>query len=199
MYTFYSFFFLGGGRGVGGMTIVGEKNNRGFIHMWHQPLYFTFSVHSYVHGAPYLRNHISCDHNFRYTFVKWWYFLLFHLFNLGFLSIKEQKIVQNEWKIKVCHVQYLRNSMAYDHDFWCKYVKWKYLQIFIFIFSKFWFFGLLWVTGQKMAQNDKKFCHASCLRKHIWLSFMVRIWRMIISSGIFFMFSKFLFSRCLDG
>ena len=80
-------------------------------------------------------------------------FPIFHFFNLSFLSVKRQKIVQNEWKIKISHVQYLRNSIAYDHDFWYKYV--KYLQIFIFIVSKFWFFGLLWVTGQKMAQNDK--------------------------------------------
>ena len=117
-------------------------------------LYITSSVHPYVHGAPYLRNHISRDHNFWYTFVKWWYCLVYYfIFNLGFLSIKRQKMNEmNEWKIKICHMQYLRNSIAYCNDFWYTYVNW-YLQK---LFSKFWFFWLLWVTGQKMAQNDKK-------------------------------------------
>ena len=132
--------------------------------MWHPPLYITFSVRLYIRGAPYIRNHILCDHNFWYTFVKWWYFQVYYFisFNPDFLSIKGQKIAQNEWKIKICHVPYLRN----DHDFWCSYVKRWYLQVFIFLFFQFWFFGLLVGNRAKNSPKWQKNLSRSNLRKH---------------------------------
>ena len=68
-----------------------------------------------------------------------------------------------------------------------------------FIFSKFWFSGLLWggVKGQKMALNYKKVCLAYSLSQEphlIWLSFLVHMCKMMIFPGIFFIFSKFWFS-----
>ena len=46
---------------------------------------------------------------------------------------------------------YLRNSIAYDHDFWYTSVKWWYLSVFFFFFLKFSFFRLL---GGKRGKND---------------------------------------------
>ena len=75
----------------------------------------------------------------------------------------------------VCHTPYLRNSKAFDHDFWYTCVKWRYLQgVFFSFFLKFWFFGLLGgggagggVKGKKMAQDDKKILSCtSYLRNH---------------------------------
>ena len=64
-------------------------------------------------------------------------------------AVKGQKIVQNE-KHPSCTI-YLRNSIAYHHDFWYICVKWWYLQVlFFFILLRFWFFGLVRrVKGQK--------------------------------------------------
>ena len=52
------------------------------------------------------------------------------------------------------------------------------------------------IKGQKIVQNDKKFCPSHCIFQEqniMWLSFMVHIWKMIISLGIFVSFSKFWF------
>ena len=43
----------------------------------HPPLYVTFSVRSFVCRATYLKNGALCDHNFWYTYVKWWYLHVF--------------------------------------------------------------------------------------------------------------------------
>ena len=46
-----------------------------------------------------------------------------------------------------CRASYLRNRTSPNHNFWYTCVKWWYLQAFLFIFLKFWLFGLL--KGQK--------------------------------------------------
>ena len=113
------------------------------------------------------------------------------------------------------HVPYLRNSVAYDHDFWYTWVKWWYLQAFFSFFSTFWFFGLLgrgwgwggggggWrgVKGQKTIQNDKKFCWSRSISQelYIWLSFMLCMCQIKISPVVFFKFSKFWFSGLSGG
>ena len=85
-------------------------------------------------------------------------------------------------------VPYLRKCIAYDHEFWYTCVKWWYffsLNGVFFQFFKilsFWFFR--GVKGQKMVQNDKK---------------SVQLCEMIISPGVFFIFSKFWFFRLLVG
>ena len=85
----------------------------------HPPLYVTFSVCPSFHHAPYFRNHTSCDHYFWYMckmmiypgvlfiFLKFWFF--------GFLWGKTAKNKKNY----IHHALYLRNSVAYHHDFWC--------------------------------------------------------------------------------
>ena len=76
------------------------------------------------------------------------------------------------------HVPYLRNSVAYDHDFWYTWVKWWYLQAFFSFFSTFWFFGLLgrgwggwgWgggVARGKRAKNDPKWQKILLVALHI--------------------------------
>ena len=56
--------------------------------------------------------------------------------------------------------------------------------------------------GQKMVQNNKKFClsHFISLEPYIiWLSFMLLMCKMIISSCIFFFFFNFNFWGCVRG
>ena len=73
----------------------------------------------------------------------------------------------------------------------------------LFIFWKFWFFGLLgWLKGQNTIQNDKKFCLSCSISQEpfiIWLPFMVHMCQMIISPCNFFIFSKFWFFGLLGG
>ena len=71
-----------------------------------------------------------------------------------------------------------------------------------FSFSKFWFFRLLGGKKAKMVQNDKKFCLLHFISQEpyiMWLSFMVCIYKMIISSSVLFIFPKFWFSGSIGG
>ena len=92
------------------------------------------------------------------------------------------------------HTPYLRNSIAYDHDFWYTCVKWWYLQVF---FSFFWHFHF-----KKWPKMTKKICLLQLISQKpyiIWLAFIVPLRKMIISPGAFFIFSKFWFSGLLGG
>ena len=102
----------------------------------------------------------------------------------------------------VCHVQYLRNSISYDHEFWHTCVKWWYLQAFFFFFI--YIFGFSWLLGRekgkKWPQMTKKFCLLHFISQKpyiIWLSFMVHLCKMMMSPEVFFNFSQFWFSRLL--
>ena len=97
---------------------------------------------------------------------------------------------------------YLRNSVAYELDFWYIYVKWCYLQVFFRFFKILILKVFRGVKGQKMVQNDKKFCASHVISQEpyiIWLSFMLHMCKMIISPGVFFIFSKFWFFGLLWG
>ena len=90
------------------------------------------------------------------------------------------------------------------------YIKWLPFMVnmcrmiislgFYFIFSKFWFFGLL---GGKRAKDSPKWQNIMSVALHIWgtMHYMTVIYvcKMIISSGIFFIFSKFWFSGSIGG
>ena len=85
-------------------------------------------------------------------------FFFFHFFKiLIFRAVRRVK--GQKWpKMKnnyTPHASYLRNSIAYDHEFWHTVVKWWYLQVFFSFFWNFDFWGCLGVKGQKMAQNEK--------------------------------------------
>ena len=67
----------------------------------------------------------------------------------------------------ICHPSYLKNIIAYDHDFWYTSVKrWK-----VFFFSIFQNFEFLVFSGVKKTKNgpklEKKYvCCTPCLRNH---------------------------------
>ena len=125
---------------------------------------------NYICNVLYLRNSIVYGHDFWYSWVKWWNLLeMFFIFFLIFIFWADRRIkggrrAKNnpKWqkflshsvyqgflpKMKnnnyIPHVPYLRNSIAYNQDFWYSCVKWWYLQdFFFFYFFIFLFFGLL--------------------------------------------------------
>ena len=109
-------------------------------------------------------------------------------FNFSKFFSKRAKLVQNDKKFCLC-TPCLKNHISYD----CHLC----LHVFFFIFSKFWFLGLLGegVKGQKMVQNDKKFCPLCLIFQEpciIWSSFMVHMWKRIISP-FFQIFQNFIF------
>ena len=96
------------------------------------------------------------------------------------------------------HMPYLKNSIAYDNDFWCTCVKWWYPQVFFFffIFPKFWFFWLVGLKGQEMAQDDKKFSppHFISQEPH-HTSYDCHLWYACIKWWCFPLFQNFDFLR----
>ena len=142
---------------------------------------------------PYLRNSIAYDHGFWYTCANNLQVFFSFFWNFHFSGCYRPKIKNNN---SIHHMPYLRNSIAYDHDSWYTCIKW-YLQVFFFsvFFSVFIFQAVRGVKGQKIAQNDKKFCLVHFISQGpyiIWLSFMVHLCKMMISPGAFFHFFKIL-------
>ena len=85
-------------------------------------------------------------------------------------------------------MSYLRNSIAYNPNFWYTCVEWWYLQVFFSGFQILIFWVLRGVKEQKMVQNNKKFCPSHSVSQEpyiIWLSFMLHLCKMIISPGNF--------------
>ena len=87
-------------------------------------------------------------------------------------------------KSDICHVSYVRNSLAYDHDFWYTCVNWWYLQLFFSFFQNFCFFVLLveggggmgrrWCKCKKWSKMTKN-CPSHFISQEsyiMWLSFM---------------------------
>ena len=83
----------------------------------------------------------------------------------------------------VSHALNLSNHTSYDCYLWYAFVKCLYFQMFIFHFFKiliFWVVSL--VKGQKMTQNNKKFCLLRSVSQELytmWLSFMVHMCKII--------------------
>ena len=59
-------------------------------------------------------------------------------------------------KNSVWCTSYLRDHISYDCHLWYTCVKWWYLHVFFFIFSKFCFSGLLVGTGRRGVKNCLK-------------------------------------------
>ena len=100
----------------------------------------------------------------------------------------------------ICHMRYLKNSIAYNHEFWDNCVKWWYIQVFYLFFEIFIFQAVRWVKGQKTAQNEKYKLHVSRIisqeQYSIWSWFLVYLCKIMISPGslsIFFVFWVFIF------
>ena len=106
----------------------------------------------------------------------------------------------------ICHARYLKNSIAYNHEFWYNCVKWWYIQVFYLFFEIFIFQAVRWVKGQKTAQNEKYKLHVSRIisqeQYSIWSWFLVYLCKIMISPGslsIFFFFLSFYFLGCYGG
>ena len=108
--------------------------------------------------------------------------------------VKGQKIVQNDKNCCLLH------SISQE-----PYIKWLSFMVHMckmiispwlfFIFSKFSFFGLL---GSKRAKNGPNWQKNLSItlyisRTIIWLLFILHLCKIIISPGVFFIFSKFWF------
>ena len=103
----------------------------------------------------------------------------------------------------VCHVPYLKKH-TYDFHLWYTYMcKMITSTGIFFIFLKILIFWVVrGVKGQKVVQNKKKLyltCYISQETYIIWFSFMVHICKIITSTGVFSIFSKFWFSGLLGG
>ena len=113
-----------------------------------------------------------------------------------------QKIVQNDKKFCLPHL-----ISQEPYIIWLSFMvhmcKMIILPDFFFIFFKILIFWVVsGVKWQKTVQNDKKFCLSLFISQKpyiIWLSFMVHMCKMIISSEFFFIFSKFWYFGLLEG
>ena len=109
--------------------------------------------------TPYLSNSIAYDHNFWHTIVKWWYLQVFFssFFILIFQAVREvkgQKMAQNDQTFCLsCFMS--QESYIIWLSFMLHFCEIMFRGLF-FIFSKFWFSGLLGVKGQKNGPKWKK-------------------------------------------
>ena len=115
-------------------------------------------------------------------------------------GVKGQKMTQNDQKLcflcLISEEPYITWSSFMVHM--CKRI--IFLGLFVHFFQIFNFGVNCVVKGQKMVQNDKNFCLLHSIFQEayiIWLWFLVRICKMMISVAIFFSFSKLWFSRFL--
>ena len=134
--------------------------------------------------------------------------VIFHFFKILIFwvvrAVKSQKMVQNVKKLclsrLICQEPYIIWLSFMLHL--CKMMISPGIFFHFFSFKILTFWVARGVKGQKTVQNDKKICPLHSISQEpyiIWLSFMVDICKMIISSGFFFIFSKFQFSGSLGG
>ena len=100
------------------------------------------------------------------------------------------------------YAPYLRNSIAWDHEFGTHVWNDDITKCFFQFFKILIFRVVRGVKGQKTVQNDKKLCSSYFISQKpyiIWMSFMVHMCKMIISPAVFFIFSKCWFFRVLRG
>ena len=142
---------------------------------------------------------VAYDHDIWYTCVKLYLQVFFFAFS-KFWFFRGKRA-----KHSVHRVPHLKNHVPYDCHLWYTFVKCWYLQVF----SSFWF---SWLLGGKSAKNGKKKwqkilsvalhsvrCTPYLRSRPSWLSFMVHMYKMIISPGNFLIFSKVRFSGLCGG
>ena len=99
----------------------------------------------------------------------------------------------------ICHVPYLRNSKAYNHDFWYTCVKWWYVQALFSFFWSFFFFGFL--RGKRAKNCPKRkititFLTSKAYDHDFWYT-CVKWW--YIQAFFFFFYIYFDFLGCYRG
>ena len=117
-------------------------------------------------------------------------------------GVKGQKSVQNDKKFwPSCFIS--QEPYIIWLSFLVHFCKMIISPDFFFIFSKFWFFWVVReVKGQKWSKMTKEICllHSISQKPYIIsLSFMVRMCKMILSPGVFFIFSIFRLFRLSRG
>ena len=126
---------------------------------------------SSVYRVPNLRKHTSYDFHLWYASVKWYPGIFFMFSRFSFFELlrgSKDKKWPKMTKYYLCRTPYLRKHTSYDCDSRCTCVKCWHLQI----------------KGQKLVQNDKKFCLSYFLTQEqylTWLWFLVNICKMMIS------------------
>ena len=113
-------------------------------------------------------------------------------------GVKGQKKAQNN--IKFCPLHSMSQEPCIK---WLSFMVHIYKMIissgvffFFFLIQNFDFLALQVGKRAKTVQNDKKFCLSHSISQKpyiIWLPFMMQMYKMIISPGGFFNFSKFWF------
>ena len=152
---------------------------------------------NYVCCTSCLRNHTYYDLDLWCTCIKWWYSQVFlHFFQILIFGVntgtKEQKMTWND--NYVCRIPYLSKHTSYDCVFLLHKFKMMTSPDVCFIFSKFWFSGLLGGGGNR-AENGPKWqkilSHSVSQELYlIWLCFLVHMRKMMISSEFFSVFQK---------
>ena len=143
-----------------------------------------------------------CYSNFSVIYLQVFFSFFQKLdFSGCFRGFKGQKTVWNDKKFCLPHL-----ISQKPYIIWMSFMVHMRKMIIspdtLFIFSKYWLFVLLGGKRARNSPNDKKFCLLCSISQEpciIWLSFMVHMWKMIIYSNDFFIFSKFSFFRLLGG
>ena len=161
---------------------------------WQKTLSVALHISGTMHHMIIIYVTHVCKDNISRIFLHYFKILIYGVNSV----VKGQKMVQNDNNY-VCHTPYLRKHTLYILWWFLVHIcKMMASPDTLFIFWRFWFYGLLGEGGskcKKMALNDKKICLTSLSQEPylIWLWFLVHMCKMMISPAIFFIFSKFWF------
>ena len=117
---------------------------------------------------------------------KFWFY--------GPIGFKMAKIGP-KWQKILSNAPYQRNHTSYDCLLWCTCVKWYYLQVLVSIFQNFYFLDCQGVQRAKYNHKWQKilsvmpYISGNIYYLCLWYTCM---YKRIISTGIFFIFSEFL-------
>ena len=175
-----------------------------FFRWGHTPLYAT--LYLFVASYVYLSIYWSIVHHISVTLYHVIITFSTHVQNDDirkfFLQFSKISVFDflPAWKMKLTLTVYLRNSIAYDHNFWYIYVR-LYVQgcLFLFFgsFTKFWLSRSFRCDTAKNGPNLEKVMsvifHISGTIYHMIVS-LEHMWKMIIFPGAYSNISIFSFS-----
>ena len=152
---------------------------------------------NYICHAPYLRNRTSSDHNFWYTYVKWWCLQAF--FQAHKITQYDKSFCCTLYFRTIYHIVFIYGTHA------C--IKEKYLQsFFYFIFFKIMIFRIIrrrggGLKGKKWPKMAKHSVSLTLYLRNL-TSYNCEFWYTCVKwwiSSKFFHFSKFWFLEVLGG
>ena len=156
-----------------------------------------------ISQKPYIVWLLFMVHIFKMVISPGVLFLLFKILIFWVIrGVKGQKMTQNDKKFCQAHLVSQEPYIIWL-SFMVNMCEMIISPVGFFSFSKFWFFGVVrGVKCKKQSKMTKMFCLLHSISQEpciIWLSSMVHVWKMTISKGVFFMFSKFWFSWSIGG